>query len=54
MHGGYATCAHPRDDFFGQLALAYTNPKRYEQPAAAAALWPHIDPRPSGSRRALA
>ncbi|EOD34754.1 hypothetical protein EMIHUDRAFT_467542 [Emiliania huxleyi CCMP1516] len=51
MHGGYATCAHPRDDFFGQLALAYNNTKRYEQPAAAAALWPHIDPRPSGSLR---
>lgn len=44
MHGGYATCAHPRDDYFGTLAAAYNNSLRYEQPLDASRLWPHLDP----------
>lgn len=51
MHGGFATCAHPRDDFFGQLSRAYNNSLRYEQPMRASMLWPHIDPQPDGSLR---
>lgn len=45
MHGGYATCAHPRDDYFGTLAAAYNNSLRYVRavagrvPAVAAHFW---------------
>ena len=49
MHGGYASCAHPHDDFFSRFSEMYNNSLRYDQPLYGARLQPHIDPEPDGS-----
>ena len=52
LHGGFASCAHRRSDFFGKLAASFTNTLvTPRQPPRHAQLRPWLDPHASGALR---
>ena len=52
LHGGFATCAHRRSDFFGKLSASFSNALvAPPQPPRRAQLRPWLDPHASGALR---